>query len=253
MNIRYLVIDDEKNNIENLSFLLKENCPSLEMTGSAVSGEEGIQLIQTTQPDLVFLDIQMPGMTGFDMLQKLTSINFEVIFVTAFDQYGIQAIKFSALDYLLKPLDVEELKKAVAKAMRKIEAKQQNNNINNLLKYLQTPKQESPRIALPTLQETHYIKLEEIVRCEASDNYTAFFLSSGDKIIVSRTLKEYADLLKTHFFIRTHQSHLVNTHFVKSLLKEDGGSLLLTDKTKIPISRQYLDAVKKALNNIIHS
>ncbi len=253
MNIRYILIDDEDNNLENLGFLLKQHYPLLEMTGSATSAEDGIKLIQQTEPDLVFLDIQMPGMTGFDMLRKISSVNFEVIFVTAYDQYGIQAIKFSALDYLLKPLDVEELKKAVEKAIQKIEAKQQNSNINNLLKYLQAPKQESPRIALPTLQETHYVKLEDIIRCEASDNYTAFYLSGGDKIIVSRTLKEYTDLLKTHFFIRTHQSHLVNTKFVKSLLKEDGGCLLLTDKTRIPISRQYSEPVKKALNNILHS
>ncbi|MCG2615832.1 LytTR family DNA-binding domain-containing protein [Terrimonas sp. NA20] len=252
MSIRYILIDDELNNIENLSFMLTQNCPSLERVGSAGSGEEGRRLIQNTQPDLVFLDIQMPGVNGFDMLRSLASVNFEVIFVTAYDQYGIQAIKFSALDYLLKPIDVEDLKKAVNKAIQKIEAKQQNTNISNLLKYLQTPKQESPRIALPTLQETHYVKLEDIVRCEASDNYTAFFLSGGDKILVSRTLKEYADLLKPHHFIRTHQSHLVNSKFIKSLLKEDGGNLLLLDKTRVPISRQYLDPVKKSLNNIIH-
>jgi len=252
MNIRYVIIDDEANNVANLQFLLKTHCPELISAGSANSGIEAVHLIQEIAPDLVFLDIQMPGKSGFDVLRSLDKINFEVIFVTAYDQYGIQAIKFSALDYLLKPLDVNELIQAVKKAEAKISARQQNQNISNLLDYLQRPKQESPRIALPTLQETHYVKLEDIVRCEASDNYTGFFLSNGEKILVSRTLKEYAELLKPHNFQRTHQSHLVNMRFVKSFLKEDGGTLLLQDKTRIPISRQHLDTIRKALNDIIH-
>jgi two-component system, LytTR family, response regulator len=253
MNIRYILIDDEPNNLENLQFLLQQHCPQLEAAGSARSAVEGIQLIRTASPDLVFLDIQMPEQTGFDLLRSLDKIDFEVIFVTAYDQYGIQAIKFSALDYLLKPVDIDELKQAVSKATEKITAKQQNSNISNLLSYLQKPKQESPRIALPTSQETHYVKLEEIIRCEASDNYTLFYLQNGEKILVSKTLKEFADLLKPHHFQRTHQSHLVNMRFVKSLLKEDGGSLLLQDRTRVPISRQNIEAVKQALNNITQS
>ena len=251
-NIRYILVDDELNNIENLQFLLTKHSPGLVFAGTANSADEAIHLIKTVTPDLVFLDIQMPGKSGFDLLRSLDKTDFEVIFVTAYDQYGIQAIKFSALDYLLKPVDVEELKQAVEKAKTKIAARHQNQNISNLLDYLQKPKQQSPRIALPTLQETHYVKLEDIVRCEASDNYTCFFLSTGEKILVSRTLKEYADLLKAHNFQRTHQSHLVNMRFVKSFLKEDGGTLLLQDKTRIPISRQNLETIRKALNDIIH-
>lgn len=252
MNIDYVLIDDELNNLENLQFLLQQHCPELVFAGKAVSAAEGLQLIKSQSPDLVFLDIQMPGQTGFDMLRALDKTNFEVIFVTAYDQYGIQAIKFSALDYLLKPVDVEELKNAVSRAVEKIQAKQQNNNINQLLTYLQHSKQEQPRIALPTLKEIHYVKLDDIIRCEASDNYTIFYLLSGEKILVSKTLKEYADLLLVHNFRRAHQSHLVNMRFVKSLLKEDGGILLLQDKTKIPVSRQHLETIKKAFHHIIH-
>ncbi len=252
MNIRYILVDDERNNLENLQFLLQEHCPALEFVGAARSVQEGQQLIRAAVPDLIFLDIQMPGETGFDLLRSIDKPAFEVIFVTAYDQYGIQAIKFSALDYLLKPVAIEELIQAVDKATEKIKSKQQNKNISNLLAYLEKPKTESLRIALPTMKETHYVKLEEIIRCEASDNYTLFFLQNGENILVSKTLKEYDDLLRTHNFQRVHQSHLVNMQFVKSLLKEDGGTLLLSDKTKIPISRQNLDAVKKALNNIIH-
>ena len=252
MNIRYILVDDERNNLENLQFLLQEHCPALEFVGAARSVQEALPLITAAVPDLIFLDIQMPGETGFDLLRSIDKPAFEVIFVTAYDQYGIQAIKFSALDYLLKPVAIEELIQAVDKATEKIKSKQQNKNITNLLAYLEKPKATSLRIALPTLKETHYVKLEEIIRCEASDNYTLFFLQNGENILVSKTLKEYDDLLRLHNFQRVHQSHLVNMQFVKSLLKEDGGTLLLSDKTKIPISRQNLDTVKKALNNIIH-
>lgn len=252
MNIRYVLIDDELNNLENLQFLLQQHCPALIFAGAARSVQEGLQLIAAQVPDLVLLDIQMPGETGFDLLRSIDKPDFEVIFITAYDQYGIQAIKFSALDYLLKPVAIAELKQAVAKATDKISNKQQNKNISNLLAYLEKPRADTLRIALPTLKETHYVKLEEIIRCEASDNYTLFFLQNGENILVSKTLKEYDDLLRPHAFQRVHQSHLVNMRFVKSLLKEDGGTLLLEDKKKIPISRQNLESVKKALNNIIH-
>lgn len=253
MSIRYVLIDDELNNLENLQFLLQRYCPELEFAGMATSATEGLLLIQKQSPDLVFLDIQMPGKTGFDLLSSIDKVNFEVIFVTAYDQYGIQAIKFSALDYLLKPVDIDELKKAVARATEKINSQQQNNPVNQLLAYLQQPRQEPLRIALPTLKEIHYVKTDDIIRCEASDNYTVFFLADGEKIMVSKTLREYADLLKPHNFLRCHQSHLVNIRFVKSLLKEEGGLLQLTDKTKIPVSRQNLETVKKALLDNTHS
>lgn len=252
MNIRCVLIDDEINNLENLQYLLQQYCTGLEIVGKASSADEGMQLIKAKKPDLVLLDIQMPGKSGFDLLKSFDTVSFEVIFITAHDQYGIQAIKFSALDYLLKPVDVEELKQAIDKAKQRISLKQQNNNINNLIAYLQKPQQESPRIALPTLSQTHYVKVNEILHCEASDNYTQFFLENGEKILVSRTLKEYAELLKPYSFQRTHQSHLVNMHYVKSFLKEDGGFLLLQNNTKIPISRQHLDSIKTVLNNTLN-
>lgn len=252
MNIRCVLIDDEVNNLENLQYLLQQHCSGVEIAGRASSADEGIQLIKEVDPDLVLLDIQMPVKSGFDLLKSFDTVSFEVIFVTAYDQYGIQAIKFSALDYLLKPVDTDDLKQAIDKAKQRITLKQQNSNISNLIAYLQKPQQESPRIALPNLLQTRYVKVNEIVRCEASDNYTHFFLENGEKILVSRTLKEYAELLKPYSFQRTHQSHLVNMHYVKSFLKEDGGTLLLQDNTKIPISRQHLEAVKMALSNTLN-
>jgi two-component system LytT family response regulator len=248
--INCIIIDDEINNIEILSSLLTKNCDGISIVATALNADEGIELIEKHKPDLLFLDIQMPEKSGFDLLKALPQINFEIIFITAFDQYGIQAIKFSALDYLLKPVIIDELKLSVQKAREKIIAKQKNASIGNLLDYISSSPKGTAKIALPTLTETRYVKVNDIVRCEASDNYTSFYLQSNEKILVCKTLKEYAELLGHHNFIRTHQSHLVNINFVKSLLKEDGGMLLLTNSDKIPISRQNKESVKVKLNAI---
>ena len=251
MNIRSIIIDDEPNNVENLQILLNRYCPEINIVATAMNANSGIAAILAYQPDLIFLDIQMPGKSGFELLKAFTGINFEIIFITAYDQYGIQAIKFSALDYLLKPINISELKLAVEKARQKIIAKQKDYNIINLLEYIKSGNKEIPKIALPTLQEIMYVRVDNIIRCEASNNYTLFYLQNGEKVLVCKTLKEFGELLAPHNFIRTHQSHLVNLHFVKSFLREDGGTLLLTDQTKVPISRQNRDIVKEKLNNTL--
>ena len=251
MDIRSIIIDDEPNNIENLQILLNQYCHEINIVTTAIDASSGIEAIKAYQPDLVFLDIQMPGGSGFDLLKGFANINFEIIFITAYDQYGIQAIKFSALDYLLKPINIDELKLAVEKARQKIIAKQKDYNIVNLLEYIKSGNKEIPKIALPTLQEIMYVRVDNIIRCEASNNYTLFYLQNGEKVLVCKTLKEFAELLTPHNFIRTHQSHLVNLHFVKSFLREDGGTLFLTDQTKVPISRQNRDMVKEKLNNTL--
>ena len=248
MSIRCVIIDDEPNNIENLGLLLGQYCPDIEVAATAMNADDGMAAVQQQQPALVFLDIQMPRKSGFDMLKTFSEINFEIIFITAYDQYGIQAIKFSALDYLLKPINIQELKAAVEKARNKINAKQKNTSIENLLQYIKSGDKHIPKIALPTLNEIMYVRIDDIIHCEASNNYTLFYLQNAERILVCKTLKEFAELLAPHHFIRTHQSHLINLHFVKSLLKEDGGTLLLTDQTKVPISRQNRDMVKARLN-----
>jgi len=248
MGIKSIIIDDEINNIENLAIILKTYCDTISVVASATSGVEAIELITLHQPDLLFLDIQMPHITGFKLLKALPEINFEIIFITAYDQYAMQAIKFSALDYLLKPINIEELKYAVKKAEQKIVQKQDNERVKNLLEYLKAEPKTIQKIALPTLEEIVYVRVDEIIRCEASNNYTTFFLLSGEKILVCKTLKEFSDLLKPCGFIRSHQSHLANQSFIKSFLKEDGGVLLMHDKTKLPISRQNREFVKNTLS-----
>lgn len=247
MKINAVIIDDETNNLENLQFIIGKYCPNIKVCGVADNAHDGLSMIRNYNPDLVFLDIQMPEKSGFDLLASLDKINFEVIFITAYDKYGIQAIKFSALDYLLKPINIEEFKLGIAKARDKIETKKQSQNVENLLEYIRSGNKEAPKIALPTQKETMYVRTTAIIRCEAENNYTTFFLKNGEQVLVCKTLKEFSDLLKPYHFIRTHQSHLVNLDYVKSYLKEDGGMLLLHNEKKIPISRQNRELVKHAL------
>jgi two-component system LytT family response regulator len=188
--------------------------------------------------------------SGFDLLNMLTEKPFEVVFVTAYDQYGIQAVKFAALDYLLKPVNPDELIHAVAKAKERIKHKVQNEQLNFLLQQIKKPETIAQKIALPQHNEIRYVTLNEILRCEADNTYTNFFLSNGDKILISKPLKEYSDMLKPHGFLRTHQSHLVNPSFVKSWIKEDGGMLLMKNNDKIPVSRPNREIVKDLLNNL---
>jgi len=245
--IKAVIIDDENNNIINLKALLQKHCPQVNVIAVAQNAEEGKQVIAAHQPGLIFLDIQMPGKNGFELLQSLPRLNFEIIFVTAYDKYGIQAIKFAAIDYLLKPIDVKELKEAVHKAAIK-HASNKNTQLENLLQLLKHQQQkEDHRIALPTTKEIRFIKTVSIVRCEASNNYTTFYFTDGEKLLISKPIYEYEELLKDYGFIRCHQSHLINKKIIKSYVKEDGGYLLLDDNTVIPISKQKKEVIKNLL------
>ncbi|MEI6946802.1 LytTR family DNA-binding domain-containing protein [Paraflavisolibacter sp. H34] len=245
--MRVLLVDDEAPNRENLQELLKQYCPEVTVVAEADSVAEGVALIRRHAPELVLLDIRMQDGTGFDLLQQLGQVDFEVIFITAYDQYGIQAVKYAALDYLLKPVDIGELQAAIGKAQVKIGQKQKNERMEYLLDYLNRGREFPSKIALPLFHETLYVDVAEIIRCEANNTYTYFYLSSGEQVLVSQTLKEYELLLEPQGFLRTHQSHLVNIAFVRSWLKEDGGSLLLKDKTRVPVSKLNREKVKAVL------
>ncbi|MDB5147151.1 MAG: DNA-binding response regulator [Mucilaginibacter sp.] len=245
--MRTLIVDDEISNLENLQQLLKTYAVDVEVCAVAGSVEEAIKAVKFHQPELVFLDIQLHGQSGFELLKQLDTINFEIIFVTAYDQYGIQAVKFAALDYLLKPIDIDELIAAVDKARKALGQKKKNERLQYLVEYLNDGRSSNPRIALPLFGETRYVNISEIVRCEADNTYTRFLFNGGEQLIVSKTLKEYADMLADHGFLRTHQSHLVNMAYIKSWLREDGGTLLLKDNTKIPVSKLNREKVKNML------
>jgi len=245
-----ILIDDESSNLENLRTLLQKHCPQVTILAVAKNVADAVQAIEKQRPQLVFLDIQMGKQTGFDVLKLLPTRNFEVIFVTAYDQYGIQAVKFAALDYLLKPIDIEELIAAVNKAENKLSTQMRTSQLDFLVQQLKKPEAIVTKIALQMQTEIRYVALSEIIRCEADNTYTHFLLSTDEKILVSKSLKEYADLLRPNGFLRTHQSHLVNPKYVKSWLKEDGGILLLFNGEKIPISKPNKDNVKQALQHI---
>jgi two-component system, LytTR family, response regulator len=252
MSITAVIIDDEQNNIDNLSALVKKHCPQVIIAGTAINADIGKKIIAQYQPDLVFLDIQMPGKNGFGLLASLPSYAFEIIFVTAYDQYGIQAIKFAAIDYLLKPVGAKELQQAVEKAVQRYHAKKQNLQLENLLQLLQQQQnKEEHRIALTTLKETRFVYTRQVIHCVASNNYTTFYLDGGEKIVVSRPVYEYEEILSNYGFIRCHQSHLVNRQFVKSWIKQEGGYLLLLDGTQVPVSRNKKEAVRMQLDKTI--
>lgn len=245
--MRAILVDDEQANLENLQVLLAKNCPEVKVVAIANNIDDAFEKVNLHRPDLLFLDIQMGKTTGFDLLNKLGDKTFEVIFVTAYDNYGIQAVKFAALDYLLKPVDPDELVAAVSKARERIANKMNGEQLNFLLNQIKRSEPAVPKIALPQQHEIRYVAVDDIVRCVADNTYTFFYLSTDEKILISKPLKEYSDLLKPHGFVRAHQSHLVNPKFVKSWLKEDGGTLLMNNGDKIPVSKPNREAVKAAL------
>ncbi|WP_255491399.1 MULTISPECIES: LytR/AlgR family response regulator transcription factor [unclassified Dysgonomonas] len=245
--IRAIIVEDEQNNRENLQKLLAKYCSSMEIIGLCTSALEGRQKIVELRPDLVFLDIEMPGGDGFSMLESLCIFDFEVIFVTAFTSYAIKAIKFSALDYIVKPIDIMELLKAVDKAKEKIHKKQQNSRMHNLLDN-RNREGNKKVIALPLSDKIEFVEIANIIHCQADGNYTFFHLKDGVKLLISKTLKEYDELLSPLNFLRVHQSHLINLDEVKSFVKTDGGYIQMKDGTSITISRQRREMVLRILH-----
>jgi len=243
-NIRALIVDDEANNRENLRLALESYCPEVAVIGEADSAITAMDRIKDLSPDLVFLDIAMPMGSGFDLLESLSSIDFEIIFVTAYDQYAIRAIKFAAVDYLLKPINALELKKAVDRVQSKRSQENQQGQLKALLHNLQ---QQEKKIALPQSDHIEFVAVNSIIRCRGDRNYTHFFLKDGRELLVSRTLKEYVGLLDDQSFYRVHQSHLVNIHCIQKYRKRDGGMLITTDGAKIPVARARKDGLLERL------
>lgn len=240
--MKAIIVDDELNNRENLRHHLHSHCPQITVAACCASAAEARNEIQRLEPDLVFLDIEMPGGNGFSLLESLSAPDFEVIFVTAYGHYGIQAVKFSALDYLLKPIDTEELKQAVKKAEEKIALREENQRMRHLLRNSKLP-DENKTIALSLSDKIEFIEISTIVRCEAENNYTTFHLIDGQKLVVSKTLKEFDELLTPCHFLRVHQSHLINLRQVKSFIKTDGGYIRMKDGSSVSISRQRREMV----------
>jgi len=233
--IRAIIVDDEPYCCDTLETMLEKYCPDVQLVAVCHSGEEAITAISQQKPDLVFLDIEMPRMNGFDMLQKIGAVNFEIIFTTSFDQYALRAIRFSALDYLLKPIDKDDLVNAVQKVIQRSQ-KPIAQQLQLLMQKLQQPSNPINKIALPTMEGLQMVAVESILYCESDSNYTTFHLKNKQKIIVSRTLKEMEELLEEYSFARVHSSYLVNLQEVNKYIKGEGGYLVLNDGSTVNVS-----------------
>jgi two-component system LytT family response regulator len=235
-NLRAIIVEDEEASRITLRNFLLKYCPSVEIIGEAENIQQGHQQITSKQPNLVFLDVEMPFGNAFDLLEKFESIDFEIVFVTAFSQYALEAINLSASNYLLKPLDIERLMEAVEKVSDRISQKNQIQTSNILLENLNIENKQLKKVVLPLLDGFEVVILKDIVRCEANDNLTVFHLRDGNKKTVCRTLKFYEDVLNDYDFARIHKSHLININSVKQYKKGKGGIVILNDGKELPVS-----------------
>jgi two-component system LytT family response regulator len=245
---KILIIDDEKPTRDFIRHILESFKVNAQIFTDGENVETGIKAIEEIQPDLVLLDIQMPDGNGFDVLTRAQYKKFEVIFITAFQEFAIQAIKFSALDYILKPIDMEELQIAVNKALDSIHQKTSESQFQALQNNIQ-PSQKR-KIVLKTLESIHILDIENIIRCEADKNYTSFYLMDGKRILVSKTLKDYDLLLTGHNFFRVQQSHLININFIERYDKHDGGYVVMKDGASVPLSPAKKDQFFQLIENL---
>jgi two-component system, LytTR family, response regulator len=243
-----LIIDDEQRTRELIAKMIESFDLGIEAIPRGENVKSGLEAIAAIQPDLVFLDIQMPDGTGFDLLKAVPEKNFEVIFITAHEEFAIKAIKFSALDYILKPVDPEELRAAVERALESMNAEVEPQQFEALQNNIQ-PNQKR-RLVLKTQESVHVVDLDQIIRCEADRNYTSFFLKEGRKILVSRTLKDYETLLTGHNFLRVQQSHLINLNYVDRYDKGNGGAVVMKDGSEVPLSPAKRDIFFQILENL---
>lgn len=234
--MRIVIVEDEKHSRNTLINLINEFCDGVEITGTAESVEEAVTLIKTVNPDLVFLDIELQTGTGFDVLLQLNNYPFEVIFTTAFEQYAIQAFKFSSIDYLLKPIDFVELQKAVSKAKDRKNDRLYKHQLEILLNNIQDKPVKERKICLSTQEGIEFVSVGDIIYCEANGSYTYFKLKGGKNILVSKHLKEFENLLLDYEFMRVHNSFLINLREVKRFVKSEGGYILMSNESQVSIS-----------------
>jgi two-component system LytT family response regulator len=240
-----IIIDDEQKGRIALKQKLQDYCKDVQLTGEAENGEEGMKLIEKNKPDIVFLDIEMPRMDGFEMLHRMPEKNFHLIFTTAYDQYAIKAIKYAAFDYLMKPVDIEELKTAVSRinnlsqihTEKKLEALEENLQGKNIFN----------KLAIHTLEGLLFFNINDIIHLEAQSNYTVIYFSNQHKITASRTLKDFEELLPQNIFFRPHHSHLINLNYIKRYIKGDGGQIELQNGAYVDVSRRKKDEFLKVI------
>lgn len=248
--MKAVVIDDEHFSRQSVVSIIAEKFPEILIAAQAESVQGAIEAIKTHKPELVFLDIDLTDGSGFDVLNALKPITFKIIFITAHFEYALKAIKFSAFDYILKPVSAEELCAAIERALAENQPENQQLKFDAFFDNFGNTKKEARKIVLKTSESIHLITINDIIRCEADNNYTTFYLTTGERIIVSRGLKEYDDLLSGNGFFRVHQSHLVNINFISRFDKKDGGILILNDKTQIPVSQRKKQSLMELFESL---
>jgi len=248
--IKAVIIDDEKDSIDTLKWKLENYCPDVSVISSFERPADGVSYLKKNPVDLLFLDIEMPMLTGFDVLEELgRDISFDIIFITAYDNFGIQAVKFSALDYLLKPVQNKELKEAIDKHLKKSQQKIPSEQIDLLLNNVQAERKgKRGRIALASKESIEFVDPNDIVVCEANSNYTNVYLVEGRKRVISKTLKDFEEMLVQFDFFRPHNSHLINLGRVKEFIRGDGGYLVMENKMKIPVSKNRKEELMQLLS-----
>ena len=248
--MKAVIIDDEILVAKNMHMLLTRYCPDVLVEGIGHSAKEAEELIKDKRPDVVFLDVEMPHGNGFDLLKRMEHIDFGVIFVTAFDHYAIRAIKYSAIDYLLKPIDINELVAAVKKAELQLKSKSINQGLNLLLHNLAQPAGKLQKLTLPTMEGMIFVDVDDILYCKSDGNYTTFYLLNGQNPMVTRQIGTYEDLLPEPLFCRVHRQYIINVNKVSKYIKGRGGYVVMSDGKIIDVSvrkkEDFLNAYKPA-------
>jgi two-component system, LytTR family, response regulator len=247
--LKAIIIDDESSSRNTLRQKIATYCKELEIVTECEDGESGIESIDRVKPDIVFLDVEMPRMNGFVMLQNLKNRDFELIFTTAYDHYAIRAIRYSALDYLVKPIDIEELKAAITKAVEKRIRYLPNERIETLLHNLLDEKNVATRIAIPSQEGLQFVEITDIIYLEAESNYTIIYIRGGHKITVSKTLKDFEELLSPQLFIRIHHSHIINKSHIQKYLRGEGGQVIMSNGKTLDVARRKKEEFLKAIGH----
>lgn len=251
--ITALLIDDDSNLRNGMKSLLARYAPEIRIIGEADSVETGVKIVLQNQPQVVFLDIHLGDGSGFDLLEEVNQrgkLNSQIVFITAHEQYAIKAFRFSALDFLLKPVDPEELQKVIEKLQHVIDKNDSVAHIDLLLENIRKKVDNFKRIALSNSDGIHLFEVSDIIRCESEDNYTKFYIKNSKPILISKTLKEYEELLTEHGFERIHQSHLINLAYLKSYIKKDGGYVIMADNANLPISQRKKERLQELLKTL---
>ena len=247
--IKCLIVEDDLLSKEIVQDIIIENFEKLQIVGSAQNIEEAKSKIEEFNPDLILLDVELPDGNSLMLLDHFKDRNFQVIFITSHDNYALEAFKYSAVDYILKPIDIEALKKAVKKVISKRRETENQFKLEFLMNNLSRNNNENAKIALPSAEGLHFVRIKDIIRCQAESNYTHIYLLDGEELIISRSLKEFEEILPSHSFYRVHKSHLINLNYIKKFIKHDGGNVIMEDGSSIAVATRkkdkFLGSVKK--------